>query len=192
MARDPFTWSEGNNLINALGREDHLAARITLERKNKGWTQSQLARELAKIEGAPPIHQTAISKIENPRNGRRAISVDEAIAFARVFDIPLGELVLPPESVRHASIMRGLADGQDLLRELWGADERYGNLVQSLAAATAGDAYWAGHLADELEAAIAKANARGLDPELSVEVAFLRDVLEARAEHTRPAGKGAR
>lgn len=178
--KEPVTWSEGNKLVTELGSEDYLAARITAERESRGWSQSELARQLQQRVGAS-IHQTAISKIEKPRNGRRAITVDEAIAFAKVFDIPLGELLLPPESMRHISIARGLAEGPDLLGEHLSAESRYRGRVRDLAGATAADPYWAGQLADQLEAAIRQATERGTDPDDSVKVLFLRDVLELRS-----------
>jgi hypothetical protein len=44
-----------------------------------------------------PLHQSAVSKIINPneRGKRRTISVDEALTFSKIFDIPLDALLLP-------------------------------------------------------------------------------------------------
>ena len=98
---EPLTWRSGNDLIASRGSERWLADRIQDERKERGWSQVQLSKELAKI--GSPLQQSAISKIESPPKGeRRAISIGEAIGFARVFGIPLGELLLPPEAVWHA------------------------------------------------------------------------------------------
>jgi transcriptional regulator with XRE-family HTH domain len=103
-----FTWSEGNRLVRELGSEEHLAARITSERKARKWTQAELASEMTK-EGCP-LAPTAISKIETPQpGGRRGITVDEAFAFAKVFDIPFAELFLPVDRVLSFSAMRLLS-----------------------------------------------------------------------------------
>jgi transcriptional regulator with XRE-family HTH domain len=181
MTKDPFSWSEGSRLIGEVGREDHLAARITSERQARGWSQETLAREMTKA--GCPIPQSAISKIENPAvGGRRAITVDEAIAFAKLFDIPLGELLLPQEALATVSTLRDLADGPSLLSGMLGAQQRYADLVRRLATATANDGYWAGQLADEMEDAIRQTQSQGRDLRDSVRVTFLREVIELREQ----------
>ncbi|MEV0316666.1 helix-turn-helix domain-containing protein [Nonomuraea fuscirosea] len=84
--------------------EENVALRISWEMRRRGWSQERMAHELTKAGCA--THQSAISKIVNPKpdGSRRLISVDEAIALARVFEIPLEELPLPPEA----------AEGRDL------------------------------------------------------------------------------
>ncbi|MBB6551270.1 helix-turn-helix domain-containing protein [Nonomuraea rubra] len=78
--------------------EDNVALRLAWEMRRRGWSQERMAQELT--NAGCPTHQSAISKIINPKTdgNRRTISVDEAIAMARVFGIPLEELPLPPES----------------------------------------------------------------------------------------------
>ncbi|MGI5274138.1 helix-turn-helix domain-containing protein [Nonomuraea sp. CA-218870] len=75
--------------------EENVALRIAWEMRRRGWSQERMAQELT--NAGCPTHQSAISKIVNPRpdGSRRAISVDEAIALARVFGIALEELPLP-------------------------------------------------------------------------------------------------
>jgi transcriptional regulator with XRE-family HTH domain len=80
----------------ALGlmKERYLAFRINYEMKRRGWSQERLANEMAKA--GHPLHQSAISKILNAKDGkRRTISVDEALGFAKVFGSPLESLLLP-------------------------------------------------------------------------------------------------
>jgi transcriptional regulator with XRE-family HTH domain len=181
------SWTQGNELIAQVGREDYLAQRIQAERQARGWSQERLAKEMGKA--ACPLPQSAISKIENPAaGGRRAITVDEAIGFARVFEIPLGELMLPPEFLTQARIWRDLAAGPDLLRSHIHAKSRYRDLIQSLAAATAGDGYWAKQLVDEFDAARQRIEAQGGDAGDSIQVQFLLDVMQARdaAQKARP------
>lgn len=84
--------------------EENVALRLAWEMRRRGWSQDRMAQELT--NAGCPTHQSAISKIVNskPDGSRRAISVDEAIAMAQVFGIPLEELPLPPEG----------AEGRDL------------------------------------------------------------------------------
>ncbi|MFG1943330.1 helix-turn-helix domain-containing protein [Nonomuraea sp. NPDC048826] len=84
--------------------EENVALRIAWEMRRRGWSQERMAQELT--NAGCPTHQSAISKIVNPRpdGSRRAISVDEAIALSRVFGVPLEELPLPMDD----------AEGRDL------------------------------------------------------------------------------
>lgn len=106
--------------------EENVALRIAWEMRRRGWSQERMAQELT--NAGCPTHQSAISKIINPRpdGSRRAITVDEAIALARVFDIPLEELPLPLDD----------AEGRDLhdlthtvIREGRNAAEQYAHFL---------------------------------------------------------------
>jgi plasmid maintenance system antidote protein VapI len=84
----------GESWRAALLSEEHLAWRIEHEMQRRGWSQERMAQEMT--DAGYPIHQTAISKIIKPRDGkRRAISVDEAIGFAKVFGSTLEGLLSP-------------------------------------------------------------------------------------------------
>lgn len=72
------------------------AWRVAHERERNGWTQTELARLVT--EAGAPIRQQTIWEIEN-RNPPRRISLSEAIAFSKVFDIDLEQLGAPPEEV---------------------------------------------------------------------------------------------
>lgn len=87
---DEDEWSD-------LASENALALRIADERKRRGLSQEDLARRVEAVLGGG-FPQSAISKIEKGR-GRRAITVDEALAFSRVLDLPLSELLMPPRLV---------------------------------------------------------------------------------------------
>lgn len=83
--------------LQKLATEDNLARRIAKERKKRpGLSQEKLAEKVEAILGGG-FPQSAVSKIEKDR-GRRAITVDEALALSRVFEIPLLEMLVPPES----------------------------------------------------------------------------------------------
>jgi transcriptional regulator with XRE-family HTH domain len=68
------------------GVEDVVARRIAAERAERGWSYADLAGRVT--EAGCPIGATAVWKIEQEEN-RRRVTVDEALAFARVFGIPL-------------------------------------------------------------------------------------------------------
>lgn len=67
-----------------------MARRIAAERTLRGWSYADLAGRLA--EAGCPIAQSAIFKIEKG-TPRRKITVDEAVAFARVLGIELTDLL---------------------------------------------------------------------------------------------------
>lgn len=139
MAKETFTWRDGNRYVSEMGGEDHLATRIETERLAREWSQSELARQMADV--GCPIPQTAISKIEKPqRGGRRAISVDELIAFGKVFDLPVGELVLPAQVLRSVRARQALAEVQEALQSKLVADDHYQTVVQDISVAARDDA----------------------------------------------------
>ena len=78
--------------------------------------------------------QSGISKIENPApGGRRAITVEEALAFSRVLEIPLLELLLPTEAAREVDVLRYAAMGPALRAEFLAIGERYDLCVRFVA-----------------------------------------------------------
>jgi transcriptional regulator with XRE-family HTH domain len=77
-----------------LGGESGLARRVAYERERRGWSTEGLAKRMADVGCA--INQSAIWKIENGDPPRR-ITYDEALAFARVFEMPLVDLAVAPE-----------------------------------------------------------------------------------------------
>ena len=81
-------------LVERYGAQDSVVERLRSELEARGWSQSELSRRLADLR--PPYHlsQGAISRMlayDNPRE----ITVDDLLAFVRVFGIPLEEFVLP-------------------------------------------------------------------------------------------------
>jgi transcriptional regulator with XRE-family HTH domain len=81
-------------VANPLVNENALARRIAYERERREWSPGGLARLMTKA--GCPMNQSSIWKIENGEP-RRKITVDEAIAFAKVFDTTLEKLLTPPE-----------------------------------------------------------------------------------------------
>ena len=78
----PLLYSEGN-----------MAARVALERTVRGWSTTELATRMT--SAGVPLNQSAVWRIESG-TPRRKISLDEALGFSRVFELPLEELMSPP------------------------------------------------------------------------------------------------
>jgi len=83
--------------------EDHLAARIASEREARGWSLEGLAKRMT--DAGCPIDQSAIFKIERT-TPRRRIVVDEMVTFAKVFGVPVVDLLLPPEVAAYNELGR--------------------------------------------------------------------------------------
>ena len=84
------------NPLRSLANERNVAARVQRERERLGMSYEGLAHRMA--GAGAPIQPTAIYKIEKGDPPRR-ITVDELVGFARVFDIPVEELLTPPEEM---------------------------------------------------------------------------------------------
>lgn len=111
----------GSGAGGGLMSEDNLAARIAYEMHQRGWSQERMATAMTAV--GRPIHQSAISKIINPKGRRRSISVDEALAVAAVFDTPLDDLLVPLDAA-HSREAREL---MERLGELADREQRLHN-----------------------------------------------------------------
>ncbi|MFI9360355.1 helix-turn-helix domain-containing protein [Kitasatospora sp. NPDC053057] len=90
-----------------LEGEENVARRIKMEREARGWSTATLAERLT--EAGYPLNQSAVWRIESGEP-RRRVNLDEAIGFAKVFDISLDNLVGPPEIAANTHVKRLLAD----------------------------------------------------------------------------------
>ena len=128
------------------GAEDMVARRIAYERNRRGWSRDELARRMA--DAGCPINQSAIQKIEHGVP-RRTISLDEALAFAKVFGgIDLDELRGIPEEL----ISADLAAYLDELEEIGSIIERLRVEILRLLERTARTAEDARPLLDYMQA----------------------------------------
>jgi hypothetical protein len=80
---------------SVLAGESNVADHVELERERRGWSTGELAKRVT--EAGCPISQSAIWRIEKG-NPRRKISVDELVAFGRVFGMSVDDLLLPVSS----------------------------------------------------------------------------------------------
>jgi transcriptional regulator with XRE-family HTH domain len=84
------------------GPDDWASERIRHEREQRGWSTAELARRVT-LAGVP-VRQQTVWQVESGEP-RRKLSVGEAATFARVFDIPLAELMMPPEEIMIRSLV---------------------------------------------------------------------------------------
>jgi transcriptional regulator with XRE-family HTH domain len=72
--------------------EANVADHVRLEREMRGWSTAELARQVT--AAGCPLSQSAVWRIESGDPPRK-ISVDELVAFAKVFDKPIDQLLEP-------------------------------------------------------------------------------------------------
>ncbi len=83
------------------GPEADAAIRVALERERRGWSAAELARRMT--TAGCPINQSAVNKIEQGDPPRR-ITVDELVAFAKVYELEVEDLLLPAHAARDKQI----------------------------------------------------------------------------------------
>ncbi|MEV2201024.1 helix-turn-helix transcriptional regulator [Streptomyces fradiae] len=83
--------------------EGNVAEHVRFERELRGWSTAELARYVT--EAGCPMSQSAIWRIESGEP-RRKISVDELIAFARVFEKSIDDLLQPPTTEYPEDLVR--------------------------------------------------------------------------------------
>lgn len=105
--------------------EKNLALRIGLERARRGWSYDGLASRMTAV--GCPLQPSALHKIERADPPRR-ITVDEMIAYSRVFGVPVEELLADPDlaaeqrlrslldALRTAEVARDQAEADHELR----------------------------------------------------------------------------
>jgi len=72
-----------------------------MEREWRGWSTATVAEKMA--EAGHPLNQSAVWRIESGDPPRR-VNLDEAIGFAKIFDITLDSLIGPPEVAADAHL----------------------------------------------------------------------------------------
>lgn len=89
---------------------DVVGSRVRGLRRERGQSVAELAAAAAKA-GHPELTRDAIYAIESGRRlagrRRRTVSVDELLAFAETFDVPIGALLWPVVHVPSEEIPEG-------------------------------------------------------------------------------------
>src|SRR5690625_1943129 len=92
----------------SVGAEDNLAERIAYERERRDLSYEALAKLVT--EAGCPMQGSAIFKTENEVDGkRRRVTVDEMVALARVFEVPIEDMLRPIDEIRDECV-RDLVD----------------------------------------------------------------------------------
>lgn len=77
--------------------EADLAQRIAHERERRGWSYEAVAKLMARA--GCPMQATTVFKIEKGTPRPRRVTVDELVAFSRVFGLGVEELLIPIELI---------------------------------------------------------------------------------------------
>ncbi|MFJ6771667.1 helix-turn-helix domain-containing protein [Kitasatospora sp. NPDC091257] len=100
------TDGQGEEGASAALSEENAAERVRLERELRGWSTGELAKRMT--EAGYPINQSSVWRIESGEP-RRRINLNEAIGFAKVFDLALEDF-LGPSTSPEEKIMQELAE----------------------------------------------------------------------------------
>ena len=116
----------------AVNAEEFLAATIEDLRTREGWSYAELSQRMG--EAGCPIERSSLQKIERGQP-RRKITVNELVAFSRVFNVEIPELLVSPSYKTEQMFLRDLEDGPRLTSEAWQAKSRQRGLVHRVAGA---------------------------------------------------------
>lgn len=94
------------NKGRTLFAEENLAQRVAIERGRRGWSYEGLAERMTQV--GCRIAPSALYKIEKGSPPRR-VTVDEVVAFSRVFGISMASLVADPRLAKRDHLA-GLAE----------------------------------------------------------------------------------
>lgn len=109
---DPLESQLAVNNEPAAESEHNLARRVHQERLRHGWSQETLAKLMT--DAGVKMHQSSIAKIERTEPPRRPITVDESLAFSRVFSVALPDLLISPEAADNVRV-RWIEERMDVL-----------------------------------------------------------------------------
>lgn len=91
-----------------IAPEDQFGRRVRAERTSRAWSQAELAEKL-KAHGVD-LHPTAIAKIEQrDADSPRSIRLNEAVALAKAFEMPLEHLLNSADELVAGSRERTIA-----------------------------------------------------------------------------------
>ncbi|MFE2017558.1 helix-turn-helix domain-containing protein [Streptomyces sp. NPDC059499] len=108
-----------------------MAAHVAVEREARGWSTAELARRVT--DAGCPLSQSAVWRIESGEP-RRKISVDELIAFGKVFERSIEELLKPviegyPKELFEAYLSQWLKDEEEVYQAELSTRMRFGDLA---------------------------------------------------------------
>ncbi len=167
-------------LANSLGSERNVVERIRAELAARGWSQAELSRRMevhAAGSTGGAIHPVVLCNVLGGVTGRH-VSIDQLVTLAALFEVTVAEMLLPPDAMEMAAVLRALADGPRLQGL---ADEFAGKLADAqgrVVGAMEADSYWVRHVADALEQAIREVESQGREMSDSFRCRFLGGVID--------------
>jgi transcriptional regulator with XRE-family HTH domain len=88
----------------AVRIEEIVGERVRAKREELRWSQAELGERLGKHLGAPWSRQS----VSAAEKGKRAFPVAEMIAFARVLDVTISYLLMPPANIDTVEMAPGV------------------------------------------------------------------------------------
>lgn len=176
-----------SKLVTEYGSEENIATRIREEMQARGWSQAKLAKEMA--ANGYPIHQSAISKIVSPPagDGRRSVSVDEALGFAKTFGVGLSELLVPGYQLTSSQAIKLITEGHEAYKRMLTAEHQYESAAEKLVDRAAGDAEARNTFTDVFDAVVKDRTPEEISD--SIQASFLTDVFD-RLKERQESGHG--
>lgn len=161
------------------GVEDLASRRIRYERERRNWSTAELARRVT--DAGCKLNQSSVWAIERAEP-RRRISLDEAVALAQVFEMPLQELMEAPDEARAS--MRAFTDylhGTNLLvRDVRQLAEKIRETRSDFPAVADAAALAMQYLEEETGVTFGTRDVEDAVAELAAELLALRDEMAAR------------
>lgn len=112
--------------ILRLGSDENVGARIKALREARQWSLEKLAEELGRV--GHPLNRSSLWKIESGSTKRR-VSLREAVAFAKVFSVPVDELFLTEGQLTQREIVVSADRAMELLADAHTAWVHYAQAV---------------------------------------------------------------
>lgn len=141
--------------ILLLGSDENVATRVKALRTARGWSLAQLAERLAAPDIGYVIDRSSVFKIESGDTKRR-VSLREALAFAKAFDVSVDVLYLTDSQVAERELGAAVSKAIDELDAAHRAWSAYADAVDAARAllARVGDRTAAEAELDEVRASL--------------------------------------
>ncbi|AZZ48005.1 hypothetical protein C5E02_01255 [Rathayibacter rathayi] len=132
-------WQNLDQMLVRYGDTALIAPRLQQWFEEDGRSAPQIAKALSQL--TPPVmtSRVGIWKILNPeaKTGRRNVTLQEAIGFAKVFRKSLAELLLPESAMLEAEGLRMIEEAAERLNSIRSDWQEYEHLIRSIRNRTA-------------------------------------------------------
>lgn len=130
------TWKDLEEAFTRLASEALIPQRLKKLRERAGLKQAELARKLE--DAGAPIPQPSISRMEALADAGKArqarpVTVNEALALAKVLGVSFSELVLPDGALPELEVSRAFSAAAERFHTAWAALSAYESAAQDAA-----------------------------------------------------------